>query len=157
MNNSDKILMNYNILLIGNKNSGKSTFLNKYKTGDYKSVNVTNINVNTECGLVNFNIVETNTLDIITKNYDGIIIMCDNIQQLLAYKQHINNSITADKPIIPVISKNDIIGNDTVSNAISISSKYNVNIDYIFDLMTFAITHKISIPRLSQVPEAIIL
>ena len=138
--------MIFNILLIGNVNSGKTTFLRRFMTGEYNNNPISTVNVNTMNGIVTYNIIETDNFANVTTICDAVIILCDNVMEIVKYRTYINNNEYASKPCLYVLSKCDISTVYT-ENFLKISSRYNSNLKLIFDLLTFNLTNKQTIPH----------
>ena len=138
--------MIFNILLIGNDNSGKTTFLRRFMTGEYNNNPISTVNVNTMNGIVTYNIIETDNFANVTTICDAVIILCDNVMEIVKYRTYINNNDYASKPCLYVLSKCDISTVYT-ENFLKISSRYNSNLKLIFDLLTFNLTNKQTIPH----------
>ena len=136
----------FNILLIGNDNSGKTTFLRRFMTGEYNNNPISTVNVNTMNGIVTYNIIKTDNFANVTTICDAVIILCDNVMEIVKYRTYINNNEYASKPCLYVLSKCDISTVYT-ENFLKISSRYNSNLKLIFDLLTFNLTNKQTIPH----------
>ena len=76
--------MIYNILLIGYRESGKTTYINRLSTGEFNphytptTSNIYNVlDFNTKNGIIKFNVIETHDYDNNITNIDGVILMYD--------------------------------------------------------------------------------
>lgn len=146
--------MIFNILLIGNANSGKTTFLRRFMTGEYNNNPISTVNVNTMNGIVTYNIIERNTIDDIPTNCDAVIILCDSVTEIILYKTYFNINEYASKPCLYVLSKCDI-SMICSEKYLKISSRNNINLSYIFDMITFNLTNKQIIPHEPVIPPTI--